>query len=367
MASGILSQMKILKCSDANRAKVIAESIACLSKGGLIVYPTETCYGAGVDAANRTATLKLLSFKGQRGSKPIALAVSDRTMASHYVSINATADHLYRTFLPGPLTVVSRSLATLSPSLESGTGTLGIRIPAHPLALAIIKRLGRPLTATSANTSGKKPPYSVKDFEQYTSQKRLALVDLFLDAGTLPPNPPSTVVDTTLNEPAVLRQGEIVIPKHKGTTVVSGSQEETQRLAGRLFSTYRKELSHKPLIFALQGELGAGKTQFVKWLAKALGIRTNIPSPTFVLIKEYPYSCFGISGTLYHVDTWRLEKGDEVMDLGLGAMLRPGNVIAIEWLQKVKSLLRSFSDKAVIIWISFAHVSESEREIRYQA
>src|SRR3989344_6116113 len=109
MASGILSQMKILKCSDANRAKVIAESIAYLSKGGLIVYHTETCYGAGVDAANRTATLKLVSFKGQRRSKPNALAVSDRTMASHYVSINATSNHLYLTFLPAPRTVEIRS------------------------------------------------------------------------------------------------------------------------------------------------------------------------------------------------------------------------------------------------------------------
>lgn len=346
-----------------NQKKAIERAVAVLKDGGLIIYPTETCYGLGADATNSGAVKKLLEFKGSRGGKAVSVAVADGKMARKYVEINETARNFYRKFLPGPLTVISRSRGKTAPALEAGTGTLGIRIPDYPLALEIIKRFDRPITSTSANTSGKKAPYCLKDVLKYTTKKRLALIDLFLDAGRLPYNPPSTVVDTTLNEPQTLRQGEIKIRESSENTLISGSEEETKKTARQIFSKYEKALRSRCLVFALQGELGSGKTQFAKGLAKALGIRNNVSSPTFTIIHEHPFK----RNVFYHLDTWRLERGEELLDLGLEKMLRPGNIIAIEWLQKVRPILARLSQnkKIQLVWINIKHLSETKRKISY--
>ncbi len=357
--------MKIINLSTVSQAKAVSEAIKVLKLSGLVVYPTETCYGVGVDATNPRAVEKLLAYKGERGGKPIAIAVCEKTMACEYVSLNQTAKNLYDTFLPGPVTVISKSLGKVDLRLQAGRDTLGIRIPDSPLALALIRQFGRPITATSANTSGKKPPYSVSDLRKYTSKKRLGFIDLFLDAGWLPPRPPSTVVNTALNEPTVLRQGEIYIPQTMGTTVVSHSEKETQEIAERILERSFSGLLKKPLIFAIQGELGAGKTQFVKGLAKKLGILATVSSPTFVIIREYPYRLREACGMLYHIDTWRLEEGKELLDLGFLQILKAKNVVAVEWLQKVKPILEKLKHKTAIIWVTIEHVSTNVRKIRY--
>ena len=353
--------MKVVKIS----RKSINTAIQTLKNGGLIIYPTETCYGIGADATNPKAVKKVYDFKGQR-RKPILVAVSDKKMAQDYVELNQAAESLYKNFLPGPVAVVSKSKGKLTKILEGGTGNLGIRIPAFPIILSLIQRFGKPITSTSANTSGKKTPYSLEDIKKYTSDKKLKLVDLFLDAGRLPQHPPSTVVDTTLNEPAILRQGEITIPNISGQNFISNSEEETKKIAGQIFERCRNLLENKPLIFALQGELGSGKTRFAKGLAKALGIKVNVPSPTFALCREYPFRTFEHSNirTFFHLDTWRMQEGEELKELGFEKMLKSGNVIAIEWLQKVKPILKK--SKALVIWITIETISETKRRIRYK-
>ncbi|MDP3093179.1 MAG: L-threonylcarbamoyladenylate synthase [bacterium] len=358
--------MKIIKLK--NKKIAIKKAIAVLKNGGLVIYPTETCYGIAADATNIEAVKKILEFKGSRGGKPISVAVADRKMAQMYVEINDTAENLYRQFLPGPLTVVSKSRGKAARILEAGRGTLGVRIPDYPLALEIIKEFGRPITSTSANTSGKKTPYCLADVLKYTTKKRLGLADLFLDAGRLPYNPPSTVVDTTLNELKVLRQGEIKFKATARNTFISGSEEETKKIARTIFERYKNLLKKKPIIFALQGELGSGKTQFAKGLGQALKIKDNIVSPTFTIIREYPIKS-GRSDLpqFFHIDTWRLERGEELLDLGLEKMLKPGNVIAIEWLQKIKPILRKVErDKRIkLILVDIKMISEDTRKILY--
>jgi tRNA threonylcarbamoyl adenosine modification protein YjeE/tRNA threonylcarbamoyl adenosine modification protein (Sua5/YciO/YrdC/YwlC family) len=290
------------------------------------------------------------------------VAVADQKMAGEYVEINEMAQNLYTTFLPGPLTIVSRSKKKATILLEAGTESLGIRVPAYPLVLQLVKRLGRPITATSANQSGQKNPYSLADFRKYTSQKAIKLIDLFLDAGDLPERQTSTVVDTTLNESAILRQGEITLDDLQGQTFFSCSEKETQKIAASLLKKYDDDAHHRSMVFALQGELGAGKTQFVKGLARALGIKANINSPTFVLIKEYQHK----SGKLFHLDAWRLERGEKLFDLGLETMFQPGNVVAIEWLQKIKIILEKIEQekKARVIWVTIEMLGKNKRKIK---
>ena len=207
-------------------------------------------------------------------------------MAEKYVDINKIADNLYQNFLPGPITVISNSLHQVDLRLESATGTLGVRIPNYPITQLLIETFGSPITATSANTSGKKEPYSLADWQKYTTKDKQNMVSLFLDAGKLADRPTSTVVDTTLNDPQILRQGALIIPSVSLQRLTTSSQA-TQNFAAELIQKYLPLTRRFPLILALQGELGVGKTQFVKGVATALGIDLTISSHLHSL-KEYP-------------------------------------------------------------------------------
>ncbi len=160
--------------------------VEVLRNGGLVIYPTETVYGVGVDATNPKAVEKLISYKNRPFGKPFSVAVSDVEMAKKYVKINKIAREIYNKFLPGPVTVVSKGKQKVAPGIESESGTLGIRIPDYKLVTDVVSILGKPLTATSANASYKKRPYSVSNILDNLSTKQKKLIDLIIDAGTLP-------------------------------------------------------------------------------------------------------------------------------------------------------------------------------------
>src|SRR3989344_3632555 len=101
--------METFVLTSKNYSQIIKIAIDFLSKGKLIVYPTETCYGLGADATNQQAIDQLLKFKSRREGKALSLAMADQVMAETYVELNETAQNLYQNFLPGPLTVVSRA------------------------------------------------------------------------------------------------------------------------------------------------------------------------------------------------------------------------------------------------------------------
>lgn len=202
--------MEIISVEEAKKSQW-EKVVAVLKKGGLIIYPTDTCYGLGAEATNPVAIDRLMAFKGEREGKPVAVAASDLVMAKEYVFLSPAARALAKKYLPGPLTLVCQSKHKTDPRLESDQKTLGIRVPNTPLVLAIIAALGKPITTTSANISGGASPYSRFSWEKETPRERQALVDLFLDAGELPFSPPSTVVDVSGEKIKVIRQGAIKI------------------------------------------------------------------------------------------------------------------------------------------------------------
>ncbi|HZZ98898.1 MAG TPA: L-threonylcarbamoyladenylate synthase [Candidatus Saccharimonadia bacterium] len=356
--------MRIISINDTPIAQVIAETVAVLAAGGLVVYPTETTYGIGVDATNQTAVNKLLKYKKRREGKPLSVAVIDEGMAGKYVALNATAKQVYKNFLPGPVTAVSRGLHVVAKGVESEDGTLGIRIPAYPLVLDIVKAFGKPVTATGANASYKKRPYTVKDILESISETQKARIDLILDAGTLPRNEPSTVIDTTADDVTVLRQGEVKFTEK--TQLTTHSAEETQALGKKLVGKYKNYLTYKSLIFCLEGELGAGKTQFTKGIARGLGIKDNVVSPTFTLSRNYEFEAEGQKTELVHIDTWRLQNDKEFLDLGFEKMVDANNVIVIEWADRVVDVLKSVVDEAIIVWVKLAYgKAENDRDILY--
>ena len=318
--------------------------------------PTETVYGAMVDATNPSAVKKLVAYKARPFGKPFSIAVADIKMAQEYVVLNETARKLYKRFLPGPVTIISRGRGKVVPGVESEAGTLGIRIPDYKLVLDVVKKLGKPITATSANASYQKRPYKIEDVLQNLSKKQKGLIDLMIDAGELPRNEPSTVIDTTIeDEPTVLRQGEIKL-KDK-VEILSRSEEATQNTAKELWQKYENFAGKRAIIFALEGPMGAGKTQFVKGLARAMGIKQTIVSPAYDLLLDY--SLFPIPCSLVHIDTWRMISPQELADLGFAKRISDKTIIAIEWADKVKNVIRKYSEDAIIIWVKIKYPSTS--------
>lgn len=348
--------MKIIKYDE----NTIKKAVKVLEKGGLIIYPTETLYGIGADATNPKAIDKLTQYKNRPLGKPYSIAVVDQKMAEKYANLNQSAINLYKQFLPGPLTVISKSKHQLSPGVEAEDGSLAIRIPDYKLVTDIIKKFGKPITATSANASYKKRPYKILDILENISEKQKKLIDLVIDVGELPHNDPSTVVDTTLEDLVTLRQGEIKF--NKENQVISKSEENTQNIAKELWQKYEKFWHKRSIIFALQGEMGAGKTQFTKGLALAMGIPQLVTSPTFAIENEYGEE----KNKLFHFDAWRLEDSSELTALGFEDLVKNKSVISIEWAEKVADLVRDFDEEAIIVWVQIKPgKKENERTISW--
>lgn len=326
--------MKIIKL-DKNSADL---AVGVLAKGGLVVYPTETLYGIGADATNQKAVNKLTEYKNRPFGKPYSIAVTNQKMAEEYAQINKTAVALYQKFLPGPLTVISKGRHKLARGVESEDGNLGIRIPNYRLVTDIVSKFDKPITATSANASYKKRPYKISDIIENISDKQRNLIDLIIDAGELPPNDPSTVVDTTPDDPVTLRQGEIKLTDKN--MILSKNEEATQNLAKELWQKYEIHKGKRAIVFALQGEMGAGKTIFTKGLAKAMGIKELVTSPTYSLENEYGDR----DRILFHLDAWRMEDSRELRALGFEDLIRNRSVVSIEWAERVSDVIREFDD-----------------------
>ena len=132
---------------------------AILRAGNVAAFPTETVYGLGADATNSDAVLKIYETKGRPRFNPLIVHVADLAMAERCVEFSALARRL-AAFWPGPLTLVLplRPEAGLSDIVSAGLNTVGVRVPDHPLALALIRAVGRPLAAPSANPSGRLSP-----------------------------------------------------------------------------------------------------------------------------------------------------------------------------------------------------------------
>jgi len=153
-------------------------------------------------------------------------------------------------------------------------------------------------------------------------------------------------------------------------TVITHSLEETKKL-GKEFAARL----HKPTVIALHGDLGAGKTQFTKGIARALGITETISSPTFVLVKEYEIKIsngeFLISNQipnskLYHIDTWRMQNAHELVNLGFYDMVKPGNVIVVEWVEKAADMVKKVMKQKDVIVVHVTIEQEgSKRSIRF--
>jgi L-threonylcarbamoyladenylate synthase len=190
-----------------NRCKdeAVAAAARALAAGGIVVYPTETLYALGADAGNAAALRRLIELKVREAGKPVAVLIDGADMLRGLAAeIPPEADALMRRFWPGPLTLVLRARSSVSPVLTGGGDGVGVRRSSHPLAAALVRALGRPVTTPSANPAGMPPPVAIDQARAYFG----GCVEYYLDGGRLRGEPASTVVDVRAGV-EVIREGAV--------------------------------------------------------------------------------------------------------------------------------------------------------------
>jgi len=346
--------MKIIGINN-NYNNVLLQSVKTLKNGGLIVFPSDTVYILAVDPTNKSAVEKLLAFKNRWTGKAISIAVLDKKMALDYVELNENGESIYKNLLPGPFTIISNGKRKVTKGIEAENGTLGIRIPDNKYIHDLVKLLGKPVTATSANLSGRTPNYSIASFLRPLSNKKKEMIDLIVDAGKLPRNKPSTVIDATEAELKILRRGDLITGSSQ--TLISKSEKETGKIAEFLLKKHLDE----PVIFALTGDLGCGKTVFSRKIGHLLGIKEKITSPTFVIYNEYKTK----NNKFLHFDLYRISTDYELEEIKFFELFK-NNVVCIEWPENMgEKNFEKLKKENKVVTIQFKYIDEITREIKY--
>lgn len=188
---------------DSNKIK---EATKVLKRGGILVYPTDTCYGIGVDISNPIAFEKVYKIKKRPKNKPVSVIVPDIKDIKNIAIINSKQEEYFKKYLPGAATFI---LLTLNQYIFPFS-SIGLRIPNYQVTQAISNDFKSPYVTTSANISNYPPAYDIHSFISQLSESDLK-PDLILDAGKLNSGSLSTIIDLTTTPPKILRQGNLKI------------------------------------------------------------------------------------------------------------------------------------------------------------
>jgi L-threonylcarbamoyladenylate synthase len=217
----------------------IIAAAQALREGKLVAFPTETVYGLGADATNDAAVARVYAAKGRPSFNPLIVHVPDADCAFALGSFSPEARALAQAFWPGPLSIVVPRAPSCPVSLlaSSGLDSIAIRVPAHPVALELLKAVGRPVVAPSANPSGRISPTTAEHVRRHLKDK-LAVV---LDGGRCKVGVESSVVSFMDGAPKLLRQGGVPRPqieKVLGHAIAVESHSARPHAPGQLLSHY---------------------------------------------------------------------------------------------------------------------------------
>jgi len=197
---------RFLDCRDpAGRAEAIAEAVAAVKSGRLVVMPTDTVYGIGADAFDSRAVAALLAAKGRGRDMPVGVLVGSwHTIEGLVYAVSDSARELIRAFWPGALSLVVSQAPSLQWDLGDARGTVMLRMPLQPVAIELLRLTG-PMAVSSANVSGQPPATTAEEARRQLGEQ----VDVYLDGGVASQQAASTILDLTTAEPRILRQGPI--------------------------------------------------------------------------------------------------------------------------------------------------------------
>ncbi len=185
------------------RDRGISAAAAAIKRGDLVVLPTESVYGLAADPFSPRAMRALREAKGRGDDLPVGVLIGSlRTVEGLASGVTADGRALIEAFWPGPLTLVMREQPTLAWDIAGGSGQISLRMPLHPVTLAVLASTG-PLAVTSAQRAGSVPPRTCAEAEEQLGND----VALYLDAGPTLDEAPSSIVDLTADPPVLLREG----------------------------------------------------------------------------------------------------------------------------------------------------------------
>jgi len=200
--------MRLLKVVPQNFEKQIEEIITVIREGKIIICPTDTVYGLVCQANSKETVKRLFEIKKRSFTKPIPVFVKDIKTVKRVANITNRQERFLNKVWPGKVTVVLKAKKSFPEGIVSSENKIGIRIPNYPFLNVLLDTLKIPLTATSANISGKPASTEIrKVIGQFKNQKHQ--LDFVIDAGNLKSSQPSTVIDLTYSEPKILRAGAI--------------------------------------------------------------------------------------------------------------------------------------------------------------
>ncbi len=213
------------ECLPADRAG-LDRAAATLRAGGLVAFPTETVYGLGANALDAVAVRGIFAAKGRPADDPVIVHVASAALIDHVCIPTDSAWRLAERFWPGPLTLVLPKREVVPPEVTAGLPTVGVRVPAHPVALGLLARAELPVAAPSANLFGRPSPTAA----QHVMDDLDGRIDLVLDGGPANVGVESTIVDVTSNPPRLLRPGGL--PAERIEAVLGQRLELPVRHAG---------------------------------------------------------------------------------------------------------------------------------------
>ncbi|MBC7671626.1 MAG: threonylcarbamoyl-AMP synthase [Polaromonas sp.] len=196
--------------NSVNRADAIVHAAHVLSSGGLVAFPTETVYGLGADAENVGAVERIFAVKGRPPSHPLIVHIGASEQVEDWAAgVLEPARFLAERFWPGPLTLVLRRSARVPLVVTGGLETVALRVPDHPVALALLQAFGGAVAAPSANRFGSVSPTSARHVREELGRHLRTAVDVVLDGGSGNVGVESTIVDCTGEHVAILRPGGV--------------------------------------------------------------------------------------------------------------------------------------------------------------
>jgi L-threonylcarbamoyladenylate synthase len=215
----------------------IAHAATLITRGELVALPTETVYGLGADATNETAVRKIFAAKGRPADHPLIAHVADIEAAKNLaLDWPAHADALARAFWPGPMTLIVRAAPHVLRVVTGGQDTVGIRVPAHPVALALLRAANVPIAAPSANQFGHVSPTTTAHVAAEFGDE----LQCILEGGDCEVGVESTIIDCTVNPPRVLRPGRIRVADIERVlgSPLNANIANAPRVSGALASHY---------------------------------------------------------------------------------------------------------------------------------
>jgi L-threonylcarbamoyladenylate synthase len=190
--------------------KQIKQAINILKNGGVVAYPTDTVYGLGACMTDINAVDRIFQVKGRPKGMALPVLLADKKQIAEIVTaVTPSAKRLADEFFPGALTIILPKSANVPGIITGGGRTIAFRIPNHPVPLALVNGLGKPIVGTSANLSGQPSALTAAEVRTQIGDK----IDMVIDGGKCPGGIESTIVDLSGEKPVIRRQGAITIEK----------------------------------------------------------------------------------------------------------------------------------------------------------